>query len=152
MSFCIRLRVILPARAGLSIIRSSPRASQSLNTGSLQPITSSIHNPTIRTFVTTPIAKMPDKFSNADTGSKQADPYTAKNKDHPQLKEKIEDLVTFMESCKFGMMTTRIASTGQLVSRCMALAAKVRLQSISFTTSLCSSYPPNWSTTNSTLT
>lgn len=67
---------------------------------------------------------MSDKFSNTDTGSKQADPYTAKNKDDPQLKEKIEDLVAFMERCKFGMMTTRIASTGQLVSRCMALAAK----------------------------
>lgn len=141
MSSCIRLRGILPARAGLSIIRSSPRAAHSLNTGSLQPLTSNSSKLPTRTLITSSSAKMSDKFSNTDTGSKQADPYTAKNKDDPQLKEKIEDLVTFMESCKFGMMTTRIASTGQLVSRCMALAAKVGLLFIPTTTSPHSSHP-----------
>ena len=65
-------------------------------------------------------------FSNTDTGSKPADPYSAKNKDEPQLKQKVEDLVSFMDSCEFGMMTTRQASSGLLVSRCMALAGKVR--------------------------
>jgi hypothetical protein len=64
-------------------------------------------------------------FSNADTGSKPADPYKAKNLDQPSLKEKVEDLSKFMDSCKFGMMTTRDGKTGALVSRCMALAAKV---------------------------
>ena len=64
-------------------------------------------------------------FSNTDTGNKPADPYKAKNIDEPQLKEKIEDLVSFIEACKFGMMTTRIADSGLLVSRCMALAGKV---------------------------
>ncbi|KAL8701429.1 MAG: hypothetical protein Q9201_004913 [Fulgogasparrea decipioides] len=63
-------------------------------------------------------------FSNADTGDKPADPYKAVNKTEPELKEKVEDLVSFIESCKFGMMTTRIESSGLLVSRCMALAAK----------------------------
>jgi len=64
-------------------------------------------------------------FSNADTGSKEADPYTAKNKDDsPSLKEKVEDLSEFITACKFGMMTTRDKSTGMLLSRCMALAAK----------------------------
>ncbi|KAL8799128.1 MAG: hypothetical protein Q9182_006134 [Xanthomendoza sp. 2 TL-2023] len=63
-------------------------------------------------------------FSNTDTGDKPADPYKEANKTEPKLKEKIEDLVDFIESCKFGMMTTRIESTGLLVSRCMALAAK----------------------------
>lgn len=65
-------------------------------------------------------------FSNADTGSKNADPYTEKNlqKDTP-LKEKVEDLITFVEKQKFCMMATRIGSSGLLVSRCMALAAKV---------------------------
>ncbi|KAL8914768.1 MAG: hypothetical protein Q9171_000604 [Xanthocarpia ochracea] len=63
-------------------------------------------------------------FSNADTGDKPADPYKTANKTEPKLKEKIEDLVNFVESCKFGMMTTRIGSSGLLVSRCMALAAK----------------------------
>lgn len=67
-------------------------------------------------------------YSNADTGSKPADPYKEVNKSEPALKEKVEDLVTFIESCKFGMMTTRIESSGLLVSRCMALAAKVYLQ------------------------
>ncbi|PQE29237.1 bli-3 protein [Rutstroemia sp. NJR-2017a BBW] len=63
-------------------------------------------------------------FSNADTGSKPADPYKAKNLDEPSLKEKVEDLSAFMDACKFGMMTTRDGKTGALVSRCMALAAK----------------------------
>ncbi|KAI9878668.1 MAG: BLI-3 blue-light-inducible Bli-3 protein [Pleopsidium flavum] len=64
-------------------------------------------------------------FSNADTGSKTADPYKSKNLDNNvSLREKVEDLVQFIDSCKFGMMTTRIASSGLLVSRCMALAAK----------------------------
>lgn len=64
-------------------------------------------------------------YSNADTGDKPADPYKAENKSEPELKEKIEGLVSFIESCKYGMMTTRIASSGLLVSRCMALAARV---------------------------
>ncbi|KAL9014631.1 MAG: hypothetical protein Q9173_000708 [Seirophora scorigena] len=63
-------------------------------------------------------------FSNADTGSKPADPYKAENKNDPELKEKVDDLVKFIETCKFGMMTTRIESSGLLVSRCMAVAAK----------------------------
>ncbi|KAL8966038.1 MAG: hypothetical protein Q9197_006209 [Variospora fuerteventurae] len=63
-------------------------------------------------------------FSNADTGSKPADPYKEENKNDPELKEKVGDLVKFIESCKFGMMTTRIESSGLLVSRCMAVAAK----------------------------
>ena len=65
-------------------------------------------------------------FSNTDTGNKPADPYTAKNLDQPEsLKEKIGDLIGFVEKSKFCMMTTRIASSGLLVSRCMALAATV---------------------------
>lgn len=64
-------------------------------------------------------------FSNTNTGSKPADPYKAANMDAPELKEKVENLVSFIDSCKFGMMTTRIESTGALASRCMALAGKV---------------------------
>ncbi|KAI9812272.1 MAG: BLI-3 blue-light-inducible Bli-3 protein [Thelocarpon impressellum] len=63
-------------------------------------------------------------FSNADTGNKPADPYKAKNKDEAPLKEKIEDLISFVEASKFGMMTTKAADSGLLVSRCMALAGK----------------------------
>jgi len=63
-------------------------------------------------------------FSNADTGSKPADPYKEKNVEDASLKDKVEDLVSFVEKCKFCMMTTRIADSGLLVSRCMALAAK----------------------------
>jgi len=66
-------------------------------------------------------------YSNADTGNKTADPYVAKNTDHAALSEKVEDLVNFVENQKFCMMTTRIASTGMLASRCMALAAKVTI-------------------------
>jgi hypothetical protein len=63
-------------------------------------------------------------LSNTDTGSKPADPFTAKNQEEPSLQEKIDDLVYFVEKNKFCMMTTK-TSDGKLASRCMALAAKV---------------------------
>lgn len=78
-----------------------------------------------RSFCTT--TKMSGEFSNADTGNKPADPYKEKNLEDPGTKEKIDDLITFVEKCKFCMMTTRIEPQGLLVSRCMALAGKVRL-------------------------
>lgn len=65
-------------------------------------------------------------FSNTDTGSKTADPYVAKNEQEPSLKEKVDDLVQFVDKAKFCMMTTKNAE-GRLASRCMALAAKVGL-------------------------
>lgn len=77
----------------------------------------------IRPFSSTPFSRM--SFSNANVpDDKPADPYKATNLTNPDLKEKVEDLVSFIESCKFGMMTTRIESSGLLTSRCMALAAK----------------------------
>ena len=76
------------------------------------------HHPPSRLFATM-------SFSNTDTGSKPADPYKAKNLDEPSVKEKVEGLNNFISACKFGMMTTRIASSGLLVSRCMAVAGKV---------------------------
>lgn len=69
--------------------------------------------------------KMSAEFSNTDTGSKPADPYKATNKDEPGTEEKIEALSQFISASKFGMMTTRIADSGLLVSRCMAVAGKV---------------------------
>jgi len=66
---------------------------------------------------------MTSEFSNADVGDKTADPYKSKNQDDVGLDEKVEDLGKFITACKFGMMTTRIASSGLLTSRCMALAA-----------------------------
>lgn len=71
-------------------------------------------------------------FSNASTGDAPADPYKAANSDNEvTLETKIDDLVTFMNACKFGMMTTRDSTSGALVSRCMALAATVRVSSLS---------------------
>jgi hypothetical protein len=67
--------------------------------------------------------------SNTDTGNKPADPYKEKNFENPPLSEKIEDLTKFVEKCKYCMMATRIASSGLLVSRCMALAGHVCYQS-----------------------
>ncbi|KAI4866078.1 putative BLI-3 blue-light-inducible Bli-3 protein [Hypoxylon rubiginosum] len=64
-------------------------------------------------------------FSNTNTGGKPADPYKVANKeDDLSASDKIEGLNKFVTSCKFGMMTTRDARTGKLVSRCMAIAAK----------------------------
>jgi len=62
-------------------------------------------------------------YSNADNGSKPADPYKQKNLEEVPLKTKVEDLVNFAQRQKFCMMTTRIEESGLLVSRCMALAA-----------------------------
>ena len=65
-------------------------------------------------------------FSNADTGNKTADPYTAQNKQEPSLKEKVEDLFTFIDKTKICLMTAQTAGSDLLTSRAMALAAKVR--------------------------
>lgn len=65
-------------------------------------------------------------FSNANTGGKPADPYTAANKDTASLEEKMKALDNFTSYCKFGMMTTRDPVSEKLVSRCMAIASKVR--------------------------
>jgi hypothetical protein len=64
-------------------------------------------------------------FSNTDTGSKPADPYKEANKQEVDLETKINDLVSFVQGCKFGMMTTKAANSDKLASRCMALAATV---------------------------
>lgn len=67
-------------------------------------------------------------FSNADTGSKPADPYTHANQDTAvSTQDKIAALDKFVNTCKFGMMTTRDQATGKLVSRCMAVTAEVGL-------------------------
>jgi len=64
-------------------------------------------------------------FSNANTGDKPADPYKVANADPDvPLEQKVTDLSEFITARKFGMMTTRDASSGKLVSRCMAVAAK----------------------------
>lgn len=64
-------------------------------------------------------------FSNTNTGDKPADPYKAANADpNVSVEQKITDLSNFIDASKFGMMTTRDASSGKLVSRCMAVAAK----------------------------
>ena len=64
-------------------------------------------------------------FSNANTGDAPADPYKKANAEEVPLQTKIEDLVNFINKEKFGMMTTRGSGSGNLVSRCMALAATV---------------------------
>ena len=67
---------------------------------------------------------MSSGFSNTDTGSKAADPYTQKNKDDVPLKEKVEDLFKFIDNTKFCLLTTQVADSDLLASRAMALAAK----------------------------
>lgn len=64
-------------------------------------------------------------YSNASTGDKPSDPYKQANEEVLSLQTKVEDLNDFISKAKFGMMTTRGPSTGNLVSRCMALAATV---------------------------
>ncbi|THZ69021.1 protein bli-3 [Aureobasidium pullulans] len=109
MSLIAPLRRQLPRALQRAPLLTSIRASRTLQSH-YQPFSTST-------------AKM--SFSNTDTGSKPADPYTTKNLEQPDtLKEKVGDLITFVDKSKYCMMTTRIASSGLLVSRCMALAAK----------------------------
>jgi len=65
------------------------------------------------------------QFSNTSTGDAPADPYKAANKDEADLDQKVSDFVNFATDTKFGMMTTRTADSGDLVSRAMAIAATV---------------------------
>jgi hypothetical protein len=82
-------------------------------------------NTRINTNQTRSFSNTKMSFSNTNTGDKPADPYKEKNIDEASIKDKVEDLSEFITACKFGMMTTRDGSSGALVSRCMALAAKV---------------------------
>lgn len=60
-----------------------------------------------------------------EASAKHPDPYKEANLDeNVSLEQKVQDLSAFMTHCKFGMMTTRDAGSGNLVSRCMALAAQ----------------------------
>src|SRR4051794_8414036 len=47
-------------------------------------------------------------FSNTDTGSKTADPYKQKNMEDPSLKEKVEDLLAFIDKPKFCLLTHKL--------------------------------------------
>jgi general stress protein 26 len=79
--------------------------------------------PQVNRVLTSSSRKM--SFSNTNTGDKPADPYKAANADtNVSAEQKINDLSNFIDASKFGMMTTRDASSGKLVSRCMAVAAK----------------------------
>lgn len=130
------IKSIAPLHRHLCPTFAKPQSARVLSTTSLLPrrllqpkLTDSIkvrktHQQNKSPFTTNPITNM-STFSNADTGSKPADPYKQKNLDNnAPLRDKVEDLVAFIDSSKFGMMTTR-AQNGLLVSRCMALAAKV---------------------------
>ncbi|GAP89047.1 putative protein bli-3 [Rosellinia necatrix] len=64
-------------------------------------------------------------FSNTDTGTKPADPYTHANKQTDiSIQDKFDALDEFVGACRFSMMTTRDQASGRLVSRCMAIAAE----------------------------
>ena len=62
---------------------------------------------------------------NTSTGQHSVDPYKTQNFENPPMTQKIEDLVNFISEIKFGMLTTMQSNGDLLVSRCMALAAKV---------------------------
>ncbi|KFY94793.1 hypothetical protein V500_03058 [Pseudogymnoascus sp. VKM F-4518 (FW-2643)] len=50
------------------------------------------------------------------------DPYKERNVDNTNLSDKVVTLTTFIQTHKYGMLTTRNANSGMLTSRCMALA------------------------------
>ncbi|KAJ5217754.1 uncharacterized protein N7469_011379 [Penicillium citrinum] len=61
---------------------------------------------------------------NTATGVHNVDPYKAQNSEDPPLPQKIEDLTTFINQVKFGMLTTKQSDGDYLSSRCMALAGQ----------------------------
>ncbi|KAF8455288.1 hypothetical protein BDZ91DRAFT_801480 [Kalaharituber pfeilii] len=65
-------------------------------------------------------------YSNTSTSSKPADLYKEANYDNSDisLNERVEDLLNWIDTHKFCMMTTRQKDSGYLMSRCMALAAR----------------------------
>lgn len=123
-------RHLCPTFAKLAPAR--PLSTLSLPRPLLQPkLTDSVKVKNPLHQLTTPLTRTSatnmSTFSNTDTGSKPADPYKQKNlENNASLRDKVEDLIQFIDSCKFGMMTTK-AQSGLLVSRCMALAGKVTL-------------------------
>ena len=119
-TFHLRILTLSP----LQTTKSSTAKLNFNNYPSLQKQTKHTYNTTTKQPPPPP-PNMSSLFSNTNTGSKNADPYTAKNADETSIEEKITDLSEFVSACKFGMMTTREGKSGALVSRCMALAAKV---------------------------
>lgn len=67
---------------------------------------------------------MSSGYSNTKTGSTNADPYIEKNLEEPSLKDKVEDLLAFVDKTKFCLLTTQVADSDLLASRAMAIAAK----------------------------
>lgn len=64
---------------------------------------------------------------NTTTGQHAVDPYKTQNFEDPPLIQKVEDLVQFISTVKFGMLTTKQSEGDYLTSRCMALAAQVSI-------------------------
>jgi len=115
---------IITRRTALSCARSFSAPTTAPRLFPAHRLTLNLHrtsNITPNSFLHT-TAKMSEGFSN--TNVQNADPYKEKNKEEPPLKEKVEDLVSFIERCKFCMMSTR-TKDGLIASRCMALAGKV---------------------------
>ena len=80
----------------------------------------------LRTLHTTTVKMSNPGTNTTGSGAPAVDPYKSKNTEEDiSLQEKVEALVKFAQANKFGMMTTRDAETGMLVSRCMAIAASV---------------------------
>lgn len=70
-----------------------------------------------------PIRKTPSHYPRLD--GTDLPRYKEKNLEDPSTEEKINDLKTFIESSKFGMMTTHSSQSNVLASRCMAIAGTV---------------------------
>lgn len=59
-------------------------------------------------------------------GTEPKDPTKSKSYEAPPLKQKIEELVEFVNQMKYGMLTTKMSTDSNLLtSRCMAVAGTV---------------------------
>lgn len=120
---------ILPSRVPLSLLRRLTVYKRELSLPVISRSYILLHQQSSRYYS----SKMTSTHANnaagafSTTNTQHADPYKEKNLDTTtSLKEKVEDLVSFIEGLKFGMMVTRQRDSGLLVSRCMAVAARVR--------------------------
>jgi hypothetical protein len=70
---------------------------------------------------------MADSISTTNRNA-AVDPYKAHNYEDLPLDQKINDLVSFVQGIKYGMLTTKLSNDSDLLaSRCMALAGQVQL-------------------------
>jgi len=72
-------------------------------------------------------------YLHTGTGSKPPNPCPEASPDNTFLKERIDELIQFIDGHHFCLMTTRQKNTEYLVSRCMAVTAREGIDLLFYT-------------------